>query len=139
MALHSLFIRSLSLGGFFLAAYFSGLSATRIPFSRSEVDSTSRMNTGGDEAEHPGLRGNQLGSYPIDSISGKLDYYYSNYGSRNFEGTRNDWDVYMERRGPYFPSYGWNYPGYAAPGYYPDSATYDQQYYDQFNEYPQNW
>lgn len=112
------FLKPFLIGSIFLGSLaFNALIA--IPYDHSEINTTDRMNTGGDAPYHPGLSGNQRGSYPIDDWSGPSNFYYSNYGLR-------DANRLYDNHGYGDPHYG--RPIYQGPygiGYteYPD-ATY---------------
>src|SRR5262245_57030957 len=107
------FSRSLFLG-LLLALSFLYTDSQRlsayVTIPRSEADTTSRMNAGGDPATRPGLRDEQRSPEYIDDWWGRNDYFYSQYGIRE---TRSVTD-------PYYNSY------YPLPNAYypPDSSTY---------------
>ncbi|MFI0434280.1 MAG: hypothetical protein ACH350_00955 [Parachlamydiaceae bacterium] len=94
----------------FFSLIFSPLSGY-VTIPRTEADTTSRMNAGGDPANRPGLRDNQRSPEYMDDWWGRNDYYYSLFGIRQTKSVTN----------PYYNSY------YPLPNTYypPDSNTYD--------------
>lgn len=85
---------------------------------RSNADSTSRMNSGGDPAEREGLRDEQRSPEYLDDWWGVNDYYYSKQGIQETGKIRAPYD---SNNPPYYPLPNTQY-------YNPSTDPYQYQY-----------
>lgn len=91
-----------------------------VTIPRSEADTTSRMNAGGDPANRPGLKDDQRSPEFIDDVWGRNDYYYSQYGIRETRSVRDPaYNSYYPLPNSYYPpdSSTYNSGAYYRPGY----------------------
>lgn len=78
------FSKAIVLGSFYVTLLFSTLETQQlsayVSIPRSSADTTTRMNTGGDPANRPGLLDVQRSPEYLDDWWGRNDYYYSTHG-----------------------------------------------------------
>jgi hypothetical protein len=95
-----LFSGTLYLSLSFLFPDVNHLSAY-VAVPRSTADITDRMNAGGDPPDRPGLMDDQRSPEFLDDWWGRNDYYYSQYGVREFPGIRHP--AYDTLHAPFYP------------------------------------
>lgn len=106
---------------YFLLIHFEPIAAY-VAIPRSPMDTTDRMNAGGDPPDRPGLMDAQRSPEFLDDFWGMNDYYYSQYGMHEV-GTLRD-PAYNVMAPPYYP-----YPNMMAPPYYLYPNTMTVPYY----------
>lgn len=115
------FFGTLSFSLFFIhfAAELQLSAYVNIP--RSTLDTTDKMNAGGDPPERSGLRDKQRSPEYVDDYWGHNDYYYSTHGIKQTGSvTHPYYDTYYPLPNTYYPpdSSNYNQTGrYYRPGY----------------------